>query len=129
LNESARAGHHKISGDLPAVALAIGRRRPWESNAKKREFSTRIDTFDSYLLVTGHPRRLNYWKAMRYFHIFHGPKVFPDEDGNRLSSPELAIRQAKVLAVELSKAGEFCRSNLVLVLDENGKDIFGCRAA
>jgi hypothetical protein len=27
----------------------------------------------------------------------------------------------------LSKAGEFCRSNLVLVLDENGKDIFGCR--
>ena len=89
-----------------------------------------MDTFDSYLLVTGHPRRLNYWKAMRYFfHIFHGPKVFPDEDGSRLSSPELAIRQAKVLAVELSKAGEFCRSNLVLVLDENGKDIFGCRAA
>lgn len=67
---------------------------------------------------------------MRYFfHIFHGPKVFPDEDGNRLSSPELAIRQAKILAIELSKAGEFCRSNLVLVLDENGKDIFGCRAA
>ena len=66
---------------------------------------------------------------MRYFfHIFHGPKVFPDEDGNRLSSPELAIRQAKVLAVELSKAGEFCRSSLVLVLDENGNNIFGCRA-
>jgi hypothetical protein len=43
---------------------------------------------------------------MRYFfHIFDGPKVFPDEDGNRLSSPELAIRQAKALAVELSKAG------------------------
>ena len=64
---------------------------------------------------------------MRYFfHIFHGPKVFPDEAGNRLSSPELAIRQAKVLAVELSKAGAFCRQNLVLVLDESGKDIFGC---
>ena len=62
---------------------------------------------------------------MRYFfHIFHGPKVFPDEDGNRLSSPELAIRQAKVLAVELSKAGEFCRSSLVLVLDENGNRHF-----
>jgi hypothetical protein len=66
---------------------------------------------------------------MRYFfHIFDGPKVFPDEDGNRLSSPELAIRQAKALAVELSKAGEFCRSNLVFVLDENGNNIFGCRA-
>jgi len=63
---------------------------------------------------------------MRYFfHIFDGPKVFPDEDGNRLSSPELAIRQAKALAVELSKAGEFCRSNSVLVLDENGNNIFG----
>jgi hypothetical protein len=97
---------------------------------EKAEFSTNIDTFNSYLLVTGHPRRPNYWKAMRYFfHIFDGPKVFPDEDGNRLSSPELAIRQAKVLAAELSKAGEFCRSSFVFVLDENGKDIFGCRAA
>jgi hypothetical protein len=67
---------------------------------------------------------------MRYFfHIFDGPKVFPDEDGNKLSSPELAIRQAEVLAVELSKGGEFCRSNLVFVLDENGNNIFGCRAA
>jgi hypothetical protein len=28
LNESDRAGHYKISGGLPAVALAIGRRRP-----------------------------------------------------------------------------------------------------
>jgi hypothetical protein len=67
---------------------------------------------------------------MRYFfHIFHGPKVFPDENGNRLSSPELAIRQAKVLAFELSKAGEFCRSSFVFVLDENGKSIFECRTA
>jgi hypothetical protein len=66
---------------------------------------------------------------MRYFfHIFDGPKAFPDEDGNRLSSPELAIRQAKVLAAELSKAGEFCRLNLVFVLDENGTNIFRCRA-
>ena len=63
---------------------------------------------------------------MRYFfHIIDGPKVFLDEDGNRLSSPELAIRQAKALAVELSKAGAFCRSNSVLVLDENGNNIFG----
>jgi hypothetical protein len=97
---------------------------------EKAEFSTNTDTFNSYLLVTGHPRRPNYWKAMRYFfHIFDGPKVFPDEDGNRLSSPELAIRQASALAAELSKAGEFCRSSFVFVLDENGKSIFGCRAA
>lgn len=98
--------------------------------AGKAEPAAKIDTIDSYLLVTGHPRRLNYWKAMRYFfHILHGPKVFPDVNGNRLSSPELAIRQAKALAAELSKAGEFCRLNSVLVLDENGNNIFGCRAA
>jgi hypothetical protein len=67
---------------------------------------------------------------MRYFfHIFDGPKVFPDEVGNRLSSPDAAILQAKAIAAELSRAGEFCRSNLVFVLDENGKDIFRCRAA
>ena len=66
---------------------------------------------------------------MRYFfHIFDGPKVFPDEDGNRFSSSELAILQAKALAVELSKTGEFCQSNLVFVLDENGNNVFGCRA-
>ena len=65
---------------------------------------------------------------MRYFfHIFDGPKVFPDENGSRLSESELAVLQAKALAVELSKAGEFCRSNLVFVLDENGNNIFGCR--
>jgi hypothetical protein len=64
-----------------------------------------------------------------YFHIFDGPKVFPDEHGNRLPNPELAIVQAKVLASELSKAGEFCRSNLVFVLDENGNHIFRCQAA
>jgi hypothetical protein len=67
---------------------------------------------------------------MRYFfHIVDGSKVFPDEVGNRLSGPEAAILQAKIIAAELSKAGEFCRSNLVLVLDENGRNIFRCRAA
>jgi hypothetical protein len=67
---------------------------------------------------------------MRYFfHIFDGPKVFPDEVGNKLSSREVAIFQAKVIASELSKAGEFCRSNLVFVMDENGKNIFCCQAA
>jgi hypothetical protein len=67
---------------------------------------------------------------MRYFfHIFDGPKVFPDEVGSRLSSLEVAILQAKVIAAELSKAGELCRSNLVFVLDENGRDIFRCRSA
>jgi Domain of unknown function (DUF6894) len=57
---------------------------------------------------------------MRYFfHIFDGPKIFPDGDGRGLSSLELAILQAKALAFELNKAGELCRSNLVFVLDEN----------
>jgi hypothetical protein len=41
---------------------------------------------------------------MRYFfHICDGPKVFPDEVGERLSSPEEAIDQAKFLAAELRK--------------------------
>jgi hypothetical protein len=52
----------------------------------------------------------------------------PDQEGSRLPSSEFAIIQAKALAVELSKGGEFCRSNLVFVLDENGNNIFGCRA-
>jgi hypothetical protein len=67
---------------------------------------------------------------MRYFfHILDGQKVFADEVGKRLSSPEEAIRQAIFLAAELSKAGEFCRSNLILVVDENGQRIFECQAS
>jgi hypothetical protein len=62
---------------------------------------------------------------MRYFfHIFDGPKVFPDEVGSRFSSPEIAKSHAKAIAAELCKAGELCRSNLVFVLDEKGKNIF-----
>jgi hypothetical protein len=64
-----------------------------------------------------------------FFHIFDGPTVFPDKVGSRLSSPEVAISQAKVIAAELCKAGELCRSNLVFVLDENGENIFRCRVA
>jgi hypothetical protein len=67
---------------------------------------------------------------MRYFfHICDGPKVFPDEVGKSLSTPEEAIQQAKFLAAELSKAGEFCRSNLVFVVDENSHRVFDCRAS
>jgi hypothetical protein len=67
---------------------------------------------------------------MRYFfHILDGTKVFPDEVGKNLSSPEEAIHQATFLAAELRKAGEFCRSNLILVVDENGKRIFECQAS
>jgi hypothetical protein len=67
---------------------------------------------------------------MRYFfHIFDGPKVFPDEIGKSLSTPEEAIKQAKFLAAELRKAGEFSRSNLVFVVDESGHRIFECRAS
>ena len=68
--------------------------------------------------------------TMRYFfHICDGPKVFPDEVGKRLSNPEEAIQQAKFLAAELGKAGEFCRLSLVVVVDENGHRIFECRAS
>jgi hypothetical protein len=67
---------------------------------------------------------------MRYFfHICDGPKVFPDEMGKSLSGPEEAIHHAKFLAAELMKAGEFCRSNLILVFDENGERIFECQAS
>lgn len=67
---------------------------------------------------------------MRYFfHIFDGPKVFPDEAGSSLSSPEIAVQQAKALARELTMAGALCRSNLVLVFDETGNIIFKCWAA
>ena len=67
---------------------------------------------------------------MRYFfHIVDGSRVFPDEVGERLSSPQEAIDQARFLAAELRKAGEFCRSSLIFVLDENGHRIFECRAS
>jgi hypothetical protein len=58
-----------------------------------------------------------------------GPKIFPDEVRKRLSSPEEAIDQAKLLAAELRKTGEFCRSDRVFVVDENGHLIFECRAS
>jgi hypothetical protein len=61
-----------------------------------------------------------------FFHICDGPKVFPDEVGRQLSSPEEAIEQAKFLASELAKAGEFCRSDIVVVVDENGHRHFEC---
>jgi uncharacterized protein DUF6894 len=67
---------------------------------------------------------------MRYFfHICDGQKVFSDEVGSRLSSQEAAIAQARCMAAELAKAGEFHRSHLVVVVDENGHRIFECRTA
>ncbi len=67
---------------------------------------------------------------MRYFfHISDGPKIFPDEVGVRLSSPEEAVDQAKFLASELGRAGEFYRSSRVFVTDERGRHIFECRTS
>jgi hypothetical protein len=64
---------------------------------------------------------------MRYFfHISDGPRVFPDEVGVKLSSPQEAVDQAKFLAAELGKAGEFHRAGRVLVVDEKGHRIFEC---
>jgi hypothetical protein len=64
-----------------------------------------------------------------FFHILDGSELFADDVGNSFSNSEEAINQAKCLAAELSKAGDFCRSNLVLVMDENGRRIFECRAS
>jgi hypothetical protein len=67
---------------------------------------------------------------MRYFfHIFDGSKLFPDDAGNNLPSLEYAKRMAVVVADELKKGGEFCRSSLVIVSDENGKKLFVCGGA
>lgn len=79
------------------------------------------------MIFTGNFVMPNYRRPMRYFfHIFDGPKVYPDEGGSSLSGPEMAVLQAKTLALELTKAGALCRSNLVLVLDETGSIIFNC---
>jgi hypothetical protein len=103
------------------------RRKICGSHRNLREVTTR--TFH-YAIFTGIPDIPNYTHPMRYFfHIFDGPKVHPDEGGSSLSSPEIAVRQAKALALELTKAGALCRSNLVLVLDETGSVIFKCWAA
>jgi hypothetical protein len=64
-----------------------------------------------------------------FFHILDGSKLFADDIGKSFSNPEEAIDQARCLAAELSKAGDFCRSNLVLVVDEHGQHIFECLAS
>ncbi len=64
-----------------------------------------------------------------FFHILDGSKVFTDELGKSFANSEEAINQAKCLAAELSKAGDLCKSNLVLVVDEHGQRIFKCRAS
>lgn len=66
---------------------------------------------------------------MRYFfHIFDGSKLHPDAVGNRLPSRDCARRLAEVVADELIKGGEFARSSLVVVADENDDIIFACGA-
>ena len=78
------------------------------------------------------PQRGVLWRCVvtRYFlHILDGSELFADELGKSFSNPEEAINQARCLAAELSKAGEFCRSNTVLVVDERGQQIFECRAS
>jgi hypothetical protein len=64
-----------------------------------------------------------------FFHILDGSKLFADELGKSFSDSEEAINHARCLAAELSKAGDFCRLNLVLVVDELGQQVFECRAS
>jgi hypothetical protein len=75
-------------------------------------------------------RRSNYCGAMRYFfHIFNGSILSSDDAGTFLPSLEYAKRMAVVVADELKKGGEFCRSSLVIVSDENGNKLFECGAS
>jgi hypothetical protein len=67
--------------------------------------------------------------ARYFFHIVDGSEIFADEIGKSFSDSEEAINHARCLAAELSKAGDFCRSNLVLVVDDLGQQIFECRAS
>jgi hypothetical protein len=64
-----------------------------------------------------------------FFHILDGSEIFADELGKSFASPEEAIDQARCLAAELRKAGDFCTSNVVLVVDEHGQPIFECQAS
>jgi hypothetical protein len=67
---------------------------------------------------------------MRYFfHIFDGSELHPDDVGNNLPSFECAKRLADVIADELKKGGEFSRSSLVVVADENDNILFECGAS
>jgi len=64
---------------------------------------------------------------MRYFfHIFDGSELHPDDVGNNLLSLEYARRLAEVVADELKKGGEFSRSSLVIVADENDNILLEC---
>jgi hypothetical protein len=64
-----------------------------------------------------------------FFHIVDGSETVSDELGKSFRIRKKLSNHARVLAVELSKAGAFCRSNLVLVVDELGQQIFECRTS
>jgi fructose 1,6-bisphosphatase len=67
---------------------------------------------------------------MRYFfHIFEGSELHPDDVGNNPPSLEYARRLAEVVADELRKGGEFSRSSLVIVADENDNILLECGAS
>jgi hypothetical protein len=52
-----------------------------------------------------------------------------DEVGNNLASLEDAKRLAEVVADEIKKGGDFSRSSLVVVADENDNILFECGAS
>ena len=64
-----------------------------------------------------------------YFHIFDGSVLHPDDVGNALPSFDHAKRMAEVVADELKNGGEFARSKLVVVADENDDIVFACGAS
>jgi hypothetical protein len=64
-----------------------------------------------------------------FFHIFDGSELHPDDVGNKLPSLDCAKCLAEDVADELNKGGEFSRSSLVVVADENDDIIFACGAS
>jgi hypothetical protein len=64
-----------------------------------------------------------------FLRVLDRSELFADEIWKSFSSSEEAVDQAQYLAAELSKAGDLRRSNLVLVVDEDGRRICECRAS
>jgi hypothetical protein len=57
---------------------------------------------------------------VRYF--FHVIRAFNDDEGAVLSGPDVAMRQAAVIASEFAEDGEW-HGHLIYVTDEHGNEI------
>ncbi|TFV34720.1 hypothetical protein E4K66_30465 [Bradyrhizobium frederickii] len=55
-----------------------------------------------------------------YFHIVDKYGLTPDETGCEYADQDAAVLHAQRIATELAKAGEFCRSGVVLLAAVSG---------